>query len=259
MIALPACAVRGRGARTIVFLHGIGADHRAFDDQLETFSQSFRAVAWDMPGYGSSAALESMTFPALADAAVALLDSLGVDRAVIVGHSMGGMVAQELVSRRSDRVDALVLYATTPAFGPGDGEWQRRFLAERLQPLDEGKTPADIAPALVRQILAPDADPRAVARALACMSAVPAATYRAALHCIVAFDGRKGLAEIRCPTLALAGEHDRVTPPAVVERMAKAIPRARYELLAGVGHLANLERPADFDAALSRFLESLPG
>jgi pimeloyl-ACP methyl ester carboxylesterase len=211
-----------------------------------------------MPGYGDSPPLEPMTFAGLADALAALLDSRDVERAVLVGHSMGGMVAQEFVAGRPNRTAALVLAATSPAFGGPSGDWQRQFLAERLKPLDEGKTPADIAPALVAGMVGDDPDPRGVERAVACMSAVAAESYRAALHCLVTFDRRASLRAIRCPTLAIAGERDRVSSPAVVERMAAAIPGARYRLLAGVGHLANLERPELFDAALGDFLRELP-
>jgi len=256
--ALPACVERGRGARTLVFLHGIGADHRAFDGQLESFSAENRAIAWDMPGYGESPPLEPMTFPALADSLVALLDARSIERAVVVGHSMGGMVAQELVARMPDRVAALVLVATTAAFGGAGGEWQKKFLADRLKPLEGGKTPAEIAPALVRGLVGEGADPRGVERAIACMSALSPTTYRAALHCLVTFDRRESLGAIRCPTLVLAGERDRVASPAVVERLARAIPDAEYRLLPGVGHLANLERPALFDGALREFLHTLP-
>jgi len=257
MTPLPACAERGEGARTVVFLHGIGADHRVFDDQLETFAKGGRALAWDMPGYGDSPPLAAMTFEGLAEALRALLDERRVERGVIVGHSMGGMIAQELAARHPERVAALALVATSAAFG-GDGEWQRRFLADRLRPLDEGKTPADIAPALVRGMIGDDPDPRAIDRAVACMSSVPAKTYRAALHALVTFDRRASLAAIRCPTLVLAGERDRVASPAVMQRMAEAISGARYRMLAGVGHLANLERPAAFDAALAEFLDAIP-
>jgi pimeloyl-ACP methyl ester carboxylesterase len=258
MITPPACVERGRGGRTLVFLHGIGGDHRAFEDQLAHFAAAARAIAWDMPGYGQSPPLEPMTFAGLAEALGALLDARGVERAILVGHSMGGMVAQEFVARSGGRVQALVLYATSPAFGGPAGEWQQRFLAERLRPLDEGKTPADIAPDLIAGMTGEGADPRGLARALECMSAVPVATYRAALHCLVTFDRREGLGAIRCPTLALAGERDRVASPAVVERMARAIPTATYRMLPGVGHLAHLERPALFDAALGDFLDALP-
>jgi 3-oxoadipate enol-lactonase len=74
----------------------------------------------------------------------------------------------------------------------------------------------------------------------------------------VTFDRRASLGAIRCPTLVLAGERDRVAPAAVIERMAQAIPGAQYRMLAGVGHLSNLERPALFDAAVREFLDGLP-
>jgi 3-oxoadipate enol-lactonase len=103
-----------------------------------------------------------------------------------------------------------------------------------------------------------DADPRGLERAIACMSAVSTEAYRAALHCIVTFDRRASLGTIRCPTLVLAGERDRVAPAGVAERMAQAIPGADYRMLPGVGHLANLERPAVFDAVLGEFIDGLP-
>jgi 3-oxoadipate enol-lactonase len=210
-----------------------------------------------MPGYGDSAPLEAMTFAALADAVARLLDHLDLGSAVIVGHSMGGMIAQELALRHADRVRALVLANTSAAFGKPGGDWQREFLRQRLRPLDEGKTPADVAPALVPTMLGDDPDPRALERAVACMASISPAAYRAALHCLVEFDRRADLGAIRCPTLVLAGERDRVAPPEVVERLARAIAGARYELLPGVGHLANLERPDVFDAALGPFLDGL--
>jgi pimeloyl-ACP methyl ester carboxylesterase len=255
---IPACVERGRGSRTLVFLHGIGGNHRAFHEQLEHFAASARAMAWDMPGYGASAPLDPMTFPGLAQALVALLDERIVERAVVVGHSMGGMVAQELVASFPDRVAALVLFATSPAFGASGSDWQRQFLADRLRPLDEGKTPADLAPALVAGIVGDEPDRQGVARAVECMSAIKPDAYRAALHCLVTFDRRDCLGRIRCPTLALAGERDRVAAPAVVERMAQAIPGATYQVIPGVGHLANLERPEAFNAVLEGFLADLP-
>ena len=97
------------GMPPLVFLHGIGGAARAWHGQLDFFKHRYRAIAWDMPGYGDSPPLEPMTFPALADSLVALLDARSIERAVVVGHSMGGMVAQELVARMPDRVAALVL------------------------------------------------------------------------------------------------------------------------------------------------------
>ena len=259
MTSVPAFTERGAGARALVFLHGIGADRHAFDGDVEYFGRNARAIAWDMPGYGESTPLEAMTIGTLADSLARLLDARGVERAILVGHSMGGMVAQEFVATHPERVAALVLVATSPAFGDGSGEWQRRFLADRLKPLDEGKTPADFAPVLVRGIVGRDADEQGIATAIACMSRVPVPTYRAALHAIVAFDRRASLAAIRAPTLVLAAELDKVAAPRVMERMAADIRGAVYRLIPGAGHLVNLERPREFRAAIDEFLATLPG
>jgi pimeloyl-ACP methyl ester carboxylesterase len=88
------------------------------------------------------------------------------------------------------------------------------------------------------------------------MGATPEDTYSAAIRCIIHFDERGLLANIRIPVLCLAGEHDRNAPPPMMERMATKIPGARYVLLRGVGHLPNLEAPKAFDAAVLEFLAS---
>ena len=100
------------------------------------------------------------------------------------------------------------------------------------------------------------ASPDAAGRALAMetMGAMPEATYRAAVQCLVTFDGRANLPDIRVPVLCLAGARDRNAPAPMMERMAAKIPGARYVCLPDVGHLPNLEAPAAFDAAVLDFL-----
>jgi pimeloyl-ACP methyl ester carboxylesterase len=90
---------------------------------------------------------------------------------------------------------------------------------------------------------------------MASMSALSAETYRAALHCLARFDQRDKLGDIACPTLALAGEFDEAAPASMVEKMAGHIPDCRYHCLAGVGHLANLEDPVNFNHAVCGFLD----
>ncbi len=88
-----------------MFLHGIGGGALGFKYQLEVFAQAgFRAVAWNMPGYGQSDSLEDMNFPGLADAMLWLVDQLDVDTVHAVGHSIGGMVVQEFARRHQNRV-----------------------------------------------------------------------------------------------------------------------------------------------------------
>ena len=243
------------GGPTVLMLHGIGGGHLAFAPQVETLASSgYRAVAWDMPGYGRSAPIEPYTFKGLAESCIALIEALNCGDVTLVGHSMGGMVAQEVMARRPELVNKLVLSATSPAFGNNDGAWQREFIAQRTAPLDAGKTMAELAETLMPQMIGPGALPEGVHLATHCMGMVPASTYRRALEALVTFDRRADLLRINVPTLLLAGEFDKVAPPAVMKKMAGAIAGSTYLELKGAGHIANLEVPEDFDGLLLNFL-----
>jgi 3-oxoadipate enol-lactonase len=221
---VPAFTVLG-GGPTVVMLHGIGGGHLSFAPQVETLASSgYRAVAWDMPGYGHSAPIEPYTFKGLAESCVALIESLKCGDVTLLGHSMGGMVAQEVMARRPELVNKLILCGTSPAFGKPDGDWQREFIAQRTAPLDAGKTMGELAETLVPQMVGPGALPEGVHLATHCMSQVPPATYRRALEALVTFDRRANLPFISVPTMVVAGEHDRTAPPAVMKKMAAAIP-----------------------------------
>lgn len=159
-----------------------------------------------------------------------------------------------MLRRRPDGYGAAVLACTSPAFGNADGDFQRTFVADRIGPLDAGKTMADMAPGLVARMVGPAPDPAGLAHAIAVMSAVPPQTYRAAVRCLVTFDERASLANIRVPTLCLAGGADQTAPAKVMERMSARIPGARFVSLPGLGHIPSLEAPAAFDAAVLQFL-----
>jgi 3-oxoadipate enol-lactonase len=254
---LPAFTTLGSGP-TVLMLHGIGGGHLSFAPQVETLASSgYRAVAWDMPGYGHSAPIEPYNFKGLAQSCIHLIEGLQCGDLTLVGHSMGGMVAQEVMARRPELVNRLVLCGTSPSFGKPDGEWQREFIAQRTAPLDAGKSMAELADVLVPRMVGPGSLPEGVRLATVCMSQVLPSTYRRALEALVTFDRRANLTQIRVPTLVIAGEHDRNAPPPVMKKMADAIPNATFLEMHGIGHLQNLEAPDDFDALLLNFL-SLP-
>ena len=256
---IPRFTTLGSGP-TVLMLHGIGGGHVAFAPQVETLAAAgYRAVAWDMPGYGHSAPIEPYTFKGLAQSCIDLIDALQCAHVVLLGHSMGGMVAQEVVARRPDRVSRLVLCGTSAAFGKRtDGRsadaWAQQFIAQRTAPLDAGQSMAEVAQRLVPKMVGPGSLPEGLRLAEHCMAGVPAATYRRALDCLVTFDRQAALSAIGVPTLLIGGEFDRVAAPAVMKQMAELIPDARYAELKGIGHLMNLEAPDDFDALLLDFL-----
>lgn len=257
-VPTPAYAAAGTGPRTVLFLHGIGGNRDSFADDLPRLAKSWRALAWDMPGYGASPPIVPLSFAALAEAVIAVLEAERVEKAVLVGHSLGGMIAQEAAARFPQRVAGLVLFATSAAFGGRDDTFKNAFLADRLAPLNAGRKMAEIAEELTKGLFGPNPPEAARRRAIASMGAIPEASYRAALECIVTFDRRGDLARIACPTLALAAEHDRLAPPKTMERMAERISGAAYRCIAGAGHLANFEQPAAFAAAIDEFLATIP-
>lgn len=255
-MSVPAFSERGAGDTAVVMLHGVGGGKECWAPQIEAIAAAgYRAVAWDMPGYGESPTIAPYDMAGLVRSLEALLDAIAAPRAVLLGHSMGGMVAQEAMIRPLQQVAGLILSATSPAFGKPDGAWQQDFLRQRLDPLDAGRTMANIAAALVPDMIGADAEPAGVRLASEVMARVSPDTYRKALHAIVGFDRRAALPAIGVPTLAIAGERDRTAPPAVMEKMASRIPNAEYTLLPGCGHLANLERPRVFNDAMLGWLK----
>jgi 3-oxoadipate enol-lactonase len=240
----------------VVFLHGIGGSARSFAPQIASFTAAgYHPVALDLLGYGGRAPVDAMTFDALAEDVEAAIEQSALDRPVLVGHSMGGMVAQTLLRRRPDGYRAAVLSCTSPAFGNPAGDFQKKFVADRLAPLDAGKTMAEAAPGAADGIMAPNADPAGRALFIEGYAAVPERTYRAAVKCLVTFDERANLPHIKVAVLCLAAEHDRNAPVQVVEKMAAKIPGAYFFCIAERGHMPNLEAPAAFDAAIFSFLQ----
>jgi 3-oxoadipate enol-lactonase len=238
----------------VVFLHGIGGGAKCFAPQIASFARAgYHPVAPDLMGYGGRGPVETMNFDALAEDIEANI--AGLERPVLVGHSMGGMVAQAMLRRRPNGYRATVLSCTSPAFGNPDGDFQKKFVADRLEPLDEDYTMATLAPDAADDIMGPNADPAGRALFIENFAAVPEKTYRAAVNCLVTFDERASLANIRIPILCLAAELDRNAPPPVLERMAGKIPGAYYLCLCGLGHMPNLEAPAAFDGAIFNFLD----
>ena len=238
----------------LLFLHGIGGAARAWRGQLEFFKHRYRTIAWDMPGYGGSAPLPTVSIAALAEALQDFLQQVSATKPILVGHSVGGMIVQQVLATNPSIASAVVLAQTSPAFGKPDGDWQKAFIEARLGRLDRGETLASLAPSLVRELVGDDPDIGGMELARDCMASVPEATYRATMLSMLGFDQRSALRDIRVPTLLLSGAKDKNAPAPMMAKMAAYIPSAKYVELEGVGHLANLERPGAFNAALNTFL-----
>ena len=126
-----------------------------------------------------------MDFESLAADVEAFIAREQLDRPVLVGHSLGGMIAQTLLRRRPDGYRAAVLACTSPAFGNPAGDFQKQFVADRLAPLDAGRSLAEMAAEMVDRVMGENPDPAGRRLAIEIIGKTPARTYRAAVHCLV--------------------------------------------------------------------------
>jgi pimeloyl-ACP methyl ester carboxylesterase len=123
----------------IVFIHGVRGSARAWQPQGESFrAAGYTPLALDLPGYGGQPAIETIDFEQFSKDVEAQIAASGLIRPVLVGHSLGGMIAQTMLRRKPDGYQAVVLVGTSPAFGRPDGDFQQTFVADRLAPLRAG-------------------------------------------------------------------------------------------------------------------------
>jgi len=239
----------------LLFLHGVGGGHHAWDHQLPYFAdRGYPAHAWDQPGYGHTPLVEPYDLEQVAASLRRLIDALD-GPVVLVGHSMGGMVAQEAYARNPQQIVGLVLGFTSAAFPKGGSDFTRQFIDARVGPLDAGATMADVAARLMPTMRGSRSEPAGVEQARKIMSEIPPDTYRKAVQLLTTFDRKADLQKIAVPTLLVAGSDDKTAPPSVMERMAKEIPDAEFVILDGCGHLGPMDQPQAFNAALEDFLK----
>ena len=250
---------QGEG-RTLLLLHAFPLGMFMWEAQCEALSPRCRVVRFDARGFGGSDPADGpLTMERIAEDAVALLDLLGVDRAVVGGCSMGGYAALALARRHPHRLCGLVLQDTKATADTEEAKAGRRSLAAQV--LGTGAVAAAEAflPKLVGETTQRER-PELVQELRERILATPAPAIASALHGLAAReDSRPTLPAIRVPTLVLVGEEDVITPPAEAEAMARAIRRARLERVPRAGHLSNLENPAAVNAALAAFLGGLRG
>jgi 3-oxoadipate enol-lactonase len=237
-------------ATPIVFLHGVGSDKSAWHPQLDHFGQARRAITFDYPGYGESdPAPEGTTRDDYASAIISAMHELGVDRAHVCGLSLGGVVAIAMHHAAPERCASLILADTFAIHPNGPAIYQRSLDGSRDLPA--------MAEARVDVLLAQPADPAVRREVVETMSRIDPAAYRIGAEAVWLADQRDRAEAIRVPTLVLCGAEDLVTPADLSNELVELIPDARMQVIAGAGHLCNLEKPAQFNAFVENFVSGL--
>ena len=249
-------ALSGDGP-ALLLLHAFPLGLFMWEAQAEALAASHRVIRFDARGFGGSDLGQGpLTMERIADDGAALLDHLGVAKAVVGGCSMGGYAALAFVRRHPQRLAGLVLQDTRAGADTEEGKAGRAALAAKV--LAEGSAAA--ASAFLPKLLGETTQRERAALVAGLRERILASSPQAiadALHGLAArADSRPTLAEVRVPTLVLVGAEDVLTPPVESEVMAAAIAGARLEIVPRAGHLANLERPDAVNAALRAFLLS---
>ena len=242
----------------LVFMHGIGGNRTNWTEQVAAFAgHGFRAVAWDARGYGDSDDYEGpLDFSDFSHDLARLLDDYGVEKAHLCGLSMGGRIAQDFHALYPDRIATLSLVATFAGQSNFSPAGRERFVALRLKPLaEEGKEPKDIAPVVAATLRGPDATEEQHARLVASMAALHKESYMKTVRATATFERTAELEAIRVPTLLIYGEGDSLTTPEIGRRMHERIAGSEFVVIPRAGHLINIEKPAEFEAALLPFLD----
>lgn len=248
----------GAGEGIPLFLmHGIGSNARAWAGQFADFAGDRRVVAWNAPGYAGSDPLDGDAPDAddYARAALALMDHLGIARCVLVGQSLGAVMATALALRAPERVVALALASPAAGYGLPPGAPLTEALARRIEDV-RTLGPAGLAAARADRLLTADASAEARAIVHAAMAEVVPDGYAQAVHLLAGADLPRAAAGLAVPCLVLWGGADVVTPPAACRRVAEAIPHAWSVEIPGVGHAFATEAPVLFNHSLGRFLET---
>lgn len=242
----------------LLLIHGFPFHSQMWARQLESLSTDARLIAPDLPGFGKTGKpAGETTVDQYAKECLALLDTLGIDRAVVGGLSMGGYITLAFVRLYPDRLRGLILASTKAGADSAEGKGGRdKTIAgvkeKGIGVVVEGMHPKLLAPANYAQQpsiateLKEIMDQSSVEGVVAALSAMRDRPDSAPL-----------LSTIKTPTLVIHGKEDAIIPPSEAEAMAKAIPNSELRLIANAGHLPNMEQQSEFDRAVREFLHKV--
>ena len=233
----------------VVFLHALGLDHSLWDDLVARLPQSYRLIRADLRGHGESSCPPGpYAMGALIRDAERLLEHLGVRDCILVGVSLGGMIAQGLAVKRLDLVRGLVLSNTAVKLGTAES-WARRI--EEVRRLGLEGTAETVLERWFPKRIRKGLDLSALRAKLV---STPLEGYLGCCRAIAGTDFYTPTAGLRLPVLVIAGSEDGSTPPDLVRETAELIPGAEFQMIRGAGHLPMIDATAHYAELIGGFL-----
>lgn len=246
---------RGSGP-AVVMIHGYPLNHSIWENQFQ-FSSHFRLLLPDLPGFGQSSPDKNLTMESCADEVIGILDKRNIGRAVVLGHSMGGYILLSLAERYPQRLAAIGLICTQAGSDSDEVRANRFKTIERIR--TEGLE--FIQTLMSEKLLAPDNFKSRPELSQKLKRIIGNASVEGVISALQAMANRKNheptLPAIAIPALIITGSNDVLVAPEKSEWMANLLPQSRLVKMEGAGHLAMMEKPAEFNQALNEFLKSL--
>ena len=242
----------------LIFLHAFPLNRTMWKPQEGPLSRQCRVVTVDLRGHGESdAPLWRFSLEQYADDVAGLMDHLSIQQAVLVGLSMGGYVGFAFYRKYAQRVRGLVL-ADTRAQADSDEARTGRF---NLAQTAFRQGPGPVADAMIPKLLRPTSLKKGSDRVAQLRRIIETTEISGIIVDLIAMADRPDslplLPHITCPALVIVGDEDHTTPPADAQLIAQGIPGARLAVIAGAGHLSNLEQPEQFNTLVSDFVAGL--
>jgi pimeloyl-ACP methyl ester carboxylesterase len=246
-------------ALPLVLLHGIGSGAASWVQQFEALSASRRVLAWDAPGYGESTPVVAAS-PTATDYANVLyewLEKLGIERCVLVGHSLGAIIAGSFAAMHPQRVAGLLLLSPAGGYGAASAEVRETKRDQRLAMLNE-LGPQGLAEKRSANMLSAHASDEARAWVRWNMSRVIPHGYARATHLLANADLASDVAKINGRIAVAVGAEDSITPPSSCERIAQAA-RTRLQIIPRAGHAGYIEADTEYTALIDAFCRASDG
>ncbi len=250
------CRAVGTGP-AVVFLHGLLGNSRSWVKQFAPFSRTHRVIAWDAPGFGGSVAVEP-SVDVFAGILGDLLDALGCRSAVLVGHSMGGVVAARLAARRPELVSGLVLSCSHAGYGQPEDSPRSPKLESRLRELEE-LGPEEYGRVRAKGMVAPGASAEVLDLAARIAAEARPEGMISSTRMLQLADNRPLLPKLAMPLLVVNGAEDPVVQPRLKSELLALTEGAKQIEISGVGHAPYLEDAETYNAIVGEFLASVAG